>query len=442
MKVKFLLAAMVLSLPVMQAQTVQFELSVQPKGHESIWYLHNTGTAELDINSLVVQSFYRQQNTFVQSLHIGRPFVPGGNTFRGVFSANGNTYTYKQISNVGLDTALAPGDSVAFLNIANTDLKTRDTVIVGGVVVNYNLTPVTGASAFVYPRKASNCPYDFMFLDAGVTGQGIKYHSFLATNINYGTCEPGAVIVVFDGQTLERKAITGFTPQCYWGRAWMDFSFPENFQVFYSANLSTEAGRRRADSLIRAVPEGDYIAWFNHSLVDTRTYSSLSSTLGMFGVPPMNRSDSTPSYLAAFGRKGLAPGLANFDTCSSAHLNCNVKIQQALIGGAPAGTMPAFAGCFEQLRTPLGLAPEEQNVSRFISQELHFYPNPGQGTYRLSGKLTGLHVLRCTDLGGRKIPVQFEGSVLQLDQRAPAGVYLLQLADKDGRTFYFRLIRE
>jgi hypothetical protein len=104
--------------------------------------------------------------------------------------------------------------------------------------------------------------------------------------------------------------------------------------------------------------------------------------------------------------------------------------------------MPAFAGCFEQLRTPLGLAPEEQNVSRFISQELHFYPNPGQGTYRLSGKLTGLHVLRCTDLGGRKIPVQFEGSVLQLDQRAPAGVYLLQLADKDGRTFYFRLIRE
>ncbi|MFY7849089.1 MAG: hypothetical protein ACOVSS_08505, partial [Bacteroidia bacterium] len=100
MKVRSLLWAMAFSIPVVQAQTVQLELSVQPKGHESIWYLHNAGTATLDINSLVVQSFYRQQNTFVQSLHIGRPFVPGGNTFRGSFRASGRTYTYKQISNV------------------------------------------------------------------------------------------------------------------------------------------------------------------------------------------------------------------------------------------------------------------------------------------------------------------------------------------------------
>lgn len=442
MKVRSLLWAMACSIPALQAQTVQLELSVQPKGHESIWYLHNTGTATLDINSLVVQSFYRQQNTFVQSLHIGRPFVPGGNTFRGSFRASGRTYTYKQISNVGLDTALAPGDSVAFLNIANTDLKVRDTVLVGGVVVNYNLTPVTGASAMAYPRNGAACKNEFLFLDAGVTGQGIKYHSFLATNVNYGTCEPGAVIVVFDGQTLERKPIPGFTPQCYWGRAWMDFSFPENFQVFYSANLNTAAGRLRADSLIRAVPAGDYIAWFNHSMVDTRTYSSLSTTLGLFGVPPLGRSDSTPGYLAAIGRKGLAPGLANFDTCSSSHLNCNVKIQQAMVGGAAVGTMPAFAACFEMLRTPLGLAPEEQSVRGYAIPEFRFYPNPGQGTYRLSSTSVGFRLMRCTDLGGREVQVEFDGNVLQLNHRAPAGVYLLQLADKDGRAHYFRLIRE
>lgn len=429
-------------MPVLQAQSVQLELSVQAKGHESIWYLHNAGTATLDINSLVVQSFYRQQNTFVQSLHIGRPFVPGGNSFRGSFRASGRTYTYKQVSNVGLDTALAPGDSVAFLNIANTDLNLRDTVLVGGVVVNYNLTPVTGASAMAYPRNSGACITDFLFLDAGVTGQGIKYHSFLATNIHYGTCEPGAVMVVFDGQTLARKAIPGFTPQCYWGRAWMDFSFPENFQVFYSANLNTAAGRLRADSLVRAVPEGDYIAWFNHSMVDTRTYSGLASTLGLFGVPALNRSDSTPAYLAAIGRKGLAPGLANVDTCSSPHLNCNVLLQQALVGGAPNGTLPAFAACYEVLRTPLGPAPVVQQVQEMAAATPAFHPNPGQGTYFLDRRLADWQHVRCTDLGGRQIRVQFDGRTLQLDDRAPAGVYLLQLADKDGRAHYFRLIRE
>lgn len=426
----------------MQAQTVQLELSVQPKGHESIWYLHNTGTATLDINSLVVQSFYRQQNTFVQSLHIGRPFVPGGNIFRGSFRASGRTYTYKQVSNVGLDTALAPGDSVAFLNIANTDLNIRDTVIVGGVVVNYNLTPVTGASAMAYPRNGAACKNEFLFLDAGVTGQGIKYHSFLATNVHYGTCEPGAVIVVFDGQTLERKPIPGFTPQCYWGRAWMDFSFPENFQVYYSANLSTEAGRLRADSLIRAVPNGDYIAWFNHSMVDTRTYSSMATTLGLFGVPPLNRSDSTPAYLAAIGRKGLAPGLANVDTCSSPHLNCNIKIQQALVGGAASGTLPAFADCFELLRTPLGPAPVVQNLNDMGSAAPAFYPNPGQGTFFLSRPIQDWQQVRCSDLGGRLVEVRFDGRVLQFGDHTPAGVYLLQLADKHGHTQHFRLIRE
>jgi hypothetical protein len=51
-------------------------------------------------------------------------------------------------------------------------------------------------------------------------------------------------------------------------------------------------------------------------------------------------------------------------------------------------------------------------------------------------------LLRCTDLGGREVQVAFDGNVLQLNHRAPAGVYLLQLADKDGRAYHFRLIRE
>jgi len=430
------------SVPTLQAQTVKLELKVRAAGHESIWYLQNAGTATLDLNSAIVQSFYRHQNTYVKALHIGRPSVSSGNIFSGNFRASGHVYNIKQISNVGLDTALAPGDSVAFLNIANTDLQTRDTVIVGGVVVNYNLTPVTGASTMAYPAGSNACTTDYLFLDAGVTGQGIKYHSFLSNNIHYGTCEPGAVIVVFDGQTLQRKPIPGFIPQCYWGRAWMDFSFPEDFQIFYSANLQTSAGRQRADSLIQAVPAGDYIAWFNHSLVDMRTYSSMDFTLGLFGVPPLNRGDSTPGYLVAIGRKGLAPGLANFDTCSSSHLNCRISIQQAMVGGAASATMPAFAACYEILRTPLGLAPEEQRMHSYSIPTLQFYPNPGKGSYLLNKEVSGLKLLRCTDPGGRQIKVQFDGKALELDPLTPAGVFLVQLTDKDGHTHHFRLIRE
>lgn len=443
MNIRSFIVFLAFGLPLLSAQAVKLELSVQRAGHESIWYLHNAGTETLDMNSLIVQSFYRQQNTFVQSLHVGRPFVPGGNTFRGSFRASGNTYTYKQVSNVGLDTALAPGDSVAFLNIANTDLKIRDTVIVGGVVVNYNLTPVTGASAMAYPRNTTACVTDYLFLDAGVTGQGIKYHSFLATNVHYGTCEPGAVIVVFDGKTLQRKSIPGFTPQCYWGRAWMDFSFPENFQVFYSANLNTEAGRLRADSLIRAVPDGDYIAWFNHSMVDTRTYGKLATTLGLFGVPALNRSDSTPAYLAAIGRKGLAPGLANFDTCSSPHLNCNFGIQQALVGDATPGTLPAFAACYDRMRTPLGPAPEIQGLDeKSRASRISFYPNPGKGVYQLDAPAGHYTLLRCTDMSGRSMKARFDGSRLELDGGLPAGLYLVELRDTHGQTHRFRLIRE
>jgi hypothetical protein len=424
------------------AQSVKLELRKTVQGHTSTWSLYNAGTDTIDINSLICQTFYTHPATLVFPKHVGRPLVPGGNIFQGKFRGENRLFPYKRISNIGFDTAIAPGIAVPFMEISNTSQSGKDTVLVGGVLINYNLSPVTGASTVAYPAGTDDCITEYLFADAGVSGQGIKYHSFLASNIHYGTCEPGAVIVVFDGNTLKRKSIQGFTPHCYWARAWRDFGFPEDFQVYYSANLNTAAGRDLADSLIRAVPEGDYIAWMNHSMVDMNIYQSISATLALFGVAAPGRNDNTPGYMIAIGRKGIAPGLANTDTCSSSHLNCNISLQQGLTGKAPAGTMPAYASCYESTFSILGEAPEMQGLNRIIARSIKLYPNPGSGPYQL--ELDGAQPLsvHCFDMTGRQKSLTLDGSTLYFTEPVSAGMYILNFTYPDGSMHHIRLIRE
>jgi len=349
----------------------QFQLLAVANQDICEWKLKNTDTVAHKMTSISFH-FFHQKPDIVFSPALS---FPGGGKYQFKGSFNGSSkmkFKFKTVQINSLDTLLQPGGTLLASITVNAG-NYKDTILAAGVKVYYSDNS-TAKTAEVYPAGVSPCPSEAIFINAGSTNAGIKLGSFANGVLHDGLCEPQLVAIIFDGHTLKRKGLANFIPHCPTGRLWTTFGNLDDYEIYYSFDVTKQKHRLEFDSFINAIPIGDYVALTNKSMISLAWFDSISTSLAKIGytTPPFG---DTIGYFTMVGKKGATSGEANFNFCKDPHGTCYVSIEQSLIQDDTSNTLVDFSPCYETMVQYLAKTVP-LNADPLSLLALNVYPNP------------------------------------------------------------------
>lgn len=414
----------------------QFQLLAESQNETCKWYVKNISADSHKLTSVSMRFFHQGANiVFTPSIT-----NPGGGKyqFKGNYNGDGIfNFKYKTIQILSLDANLQPGEQ-ALLSTTENAGTVRDTIIAAGVTVYYSDFGNPNSSQ-VFPGGVTPCPSTPVFINAGTSNSGIKLGSLASQPLHFAVCEPQLVAIVFDNNTLKRKAVSGQTPHCEFGRKWKTWGHAEDSMIYYSFDITTTVGQLQFDTFVNAMNIGDYIALTNTLIIDLSHLNAVLNSMKKIGFGYPAFSNST-GFFTVLGKKGVNPDEAVYNHCQDDHGICNVSLEHSMTAGDKTNAMKDYSSCYENIVQYLEIAPVNSITAKeAIQMEVH--PNPTTQNWQVSGKqLQGtLHLYSQTGkhLGSYQIR---EKAGISTDHLA-SGLYILSYEGYNGITKSIRLVK-
>lgn len=436
-KKSLLLSALFLMTSAVVGQGAKFQIFTLSGGPVCTWNLRNSGDVDAKVVAVSMRFFHQRPNLDFTPISQTPGFSK--NQYQGRFSGKTKTYNYKTVCIFPQDSVLTPAAQIAMVMATNYNVSSGDSILAAGVSV---FCKVNGRDTVVeaFPGGVAPCPGRHLFLNGGSASSGLKEGGFGYFNLAAGSCMNRLNMVVYDGSSLRRKAVSGFTPICPNGRKWSSLGFSTDSLVYYSFDISTPAGRLSFDSVVKGMNSGDYAMLGNLTPQPLSYFDTCQSTLQLLGFGNSTLG-STPGYLVMVGKKGLSTGKARFEFCASGHLNCYTSMEQTILSGLPASDIQDFGDCFEAYEQALEKGwPLSRKGSN--NSSISVYPNPTDHTWHVTA--AGISRLYLTDAAGKLVHTTItrtaSGADIQGSDLTP-GMYLLQVITAEGRQTTVRLLR-
>lgn len=436
-KKQILFAACLLNISAVMSQNVKFQVFTVSGGPVCTWNLRNSGDVDAKIVSVSMRFFHQRPNLDFSPISQTPGFARY--QYQGTFTGKSKTYAFKTVCIFPQDSLMTPAAQIAMVMATNYNVDSKDSILAAGISV---MCKVNNRDTVVeaFPGGITPCPGKHLFLSGGTPSSGLKEGSFSYYNLAPGSCMNKLNMIVYDGSTLQRKAVSGFTPLCPNGRKWSSFGFGKDSFVYYSFDISTAGGRRSFDSVVSAMNSGDYAALGNLTMLSADLIDSCGSTLLKLGFQSPGLG-FLPCYFQLAGRKGLSSGKAAWEICTSAHMNCYSSMEQTILSGVPATEMYDFGECFEAYEQVVEKGwPLKTAVTRTSATAV--WPNPTDVSWQLNA--TGIQHIRLTDVQGRQVQTDIRltenGAVIDA-QGLKSGMYLLLTETAQGNTRSYRLLK-
>ncbi|MCC7298297.1 MAG: T9SS type A sorting domain-containing protein [Bacteroidia bacterium] len=408
------------------AQSPELQVFATTSGHTCTWSVKNTGSTAVKITNASLRLFYSHPSISIYPNSIGQPTI--SRQSKGKFTGNTKTFNYKTYLLFSLDSLLDVGNSVNLVTVDNAS-QIADTIIIAGVDIFYSENAQT-LTVNAYPPNETPCPAEYLFIDAGRANSGIKTLGFANTTLHQDNCI-NVTAIVFDGTTLERKAVSAVMPNCSNGKLWTTYGYSKDSQIYYTFDITNATHALQFDTLVKNMSTGDYLAFATQSIQDFSNFSQINSSLSLLGYNE-TMPTSNPGYFAMLGRKGANAGEAKFDSCTDAHLNCTISMEQSMLANAPIGKIPSFGSCFEKLIQILEKEPA-QSVSAIDKNIFNLYPNPASDKWLIEHTHTLSHIV-LYDATGRLLNT-FPGNTKEIScQSLKDGIYFVSAITEDGVT--------
>lgn len=436
-KKTLLLSALFLITTAVVGQEAKFQIFTLSGGPVCTWNLRNSGDVDAKVVAVSMRFFHQRPNLDFTPISQTPGFSK--NQYQGRFSGKTKTYNYKTVCIFPQDSVLTPAAQIAMVMATNYNVNNGDSILAAGVSV---FCKVNGRDTVVeaFPGGVSPCPGRHLFLNGGTASSGLKEGGFGYFNLAAGSCMNRLNMVVYDGSTLQRKAVSGFTPLCPNGRKWRSLGFSTDSLVYYSFDISTPAGRLSFDSVVKGMNSGDYAMLGNLTPQPLSYFDTCQSTLQLLGFGN-NTLGSTGGYFVMVGKKGLTAGKARFEFCASGHLNCYTSMEQTILSGMAATEMQDFGDCFEAYEQALEKGwPLSRKGGTHATVSV--YPNPSENIWHVNAD--GLSSLYLTDATGKQVMANITPTTTGADiegTNLKPGIYLLQVITAEGRQTTVRLLR-
>lgn len=419
------------------AQNLQFQVFSVSGGPVCTYIIRNSGNVDAKLVAVSMRIFHQRPNLDFRPVS----GTPGFSKYQytGKFTSTNKSFACKTVCILPQDSLIQQASQIDLLEITNYNTGSKDSLMAAGITV---FCKVNGRDTSVeaFPGGATPCPGKHVFLNAGTASSGLKEGGFGFFNLAAGSCQNNLNLIVYDGATLARKAVTGMTPICQNGRKWSTFGFKSDSFIYYSFDITTPAGRKSLDSLTLAMNSNDYAVLGNLNPINLSYFDSCSSALQRIGYASPWSSDNT-GFMVMAGRKGLSPGQANIEYCQSSHMNCYTSLEQTLLAGETGSSLNDFGSCFE----PSELVLEKGwpvSSRRFNIDAIKVFPNPSNTQWSISsGKIAALQLL---DASGKSVnpKINMEQGGASIDASSiQNGIYMLVVHKTDGSKTTVRLVR-
>lgn len=419
------------------SQNVQFQVFSLTGGPICTYAIRNSGDVEAKLISVSMRVFHQRPNLDFRGISA----TPGFSKYQysGKFKGANKSFNYKTVCIFPQDSLIQPASQLGLMEITNYNVNFKDSIMAAGITV---FCKVNGRDTTVeaYPGGATPCPGKHIFLNGGSASSGLKEGGFGFINLAQGSCENTLNAIIYDGNTLKRKAVAGRTPLCANGRKWTTFGFNTDSFVYYSFDITTSAGRKQLDSLTAAMNNNDYMALGNLKIISLSWFDSCRNALQRIGFSN-NRLPDTTGYLVLAGRKGLSTGAARMEFCASPHLNCYTSLEQTMLATETGNTMSDFGGCFEASEIIVEKGwPLNQKTTQI--NNFRIYPNPSQDQWTISGPdITEIVLYSASGKAIENGSAQPNGAFTIGSAQLPAGVYMATIKTSGSGQTSVRLIR-
>jgi hypothetical protein len=275
----------------------------------------------------------------------------------------------------------------------------------------------------------SPCPSTAIFLSSGNTNAGIKEGSPSNYPIHTAECEPQLIAVVYDNNTLARKAVPGQVPHCPAGAKWTTFGHFEDYMIYYSFNITTDLGRRQFDTFIEAIPLMDYVAMVNKQMIHMNHLNGVLNSMKKigFGFTPF---DTTTGYFNILGKKGANPNEAVYNFCQDPHGVCFISLEHSMTAGDKTNAIRDYSACYENIVQYLEVPVNSLNENTVSG--IRVFPNPTDGIWHISG-IHAPVAITLSDPAGRVVFSTITQNNLSISTESMhSGVYFLNISGSSG----------
>ena len=411
---------------------VKFELIATAKQDTVFYSLKYHGHERFNGNTITCNWY-----TMRESVYFFSAYWNGGLNYKrylGPFPGNKYTFNHKVSAGYNFDVYLDSGQQEMFAFCENFD-KIPDTVLVGNLDV-YGSFGDSAVKYSVYPTTQSDCPFERVFIQAGLSNNGIQLGSFANATLHQSTlCKMGVVGIVFDKYTLKPTTLGSVLPTCPDGRKWKSFGYPKDDQVFFNFDFMTDSGQQYFSDFVDAIDPSDHV----FLVTATRTpfgklTTKLKNSLKKLGIsdaqyatigPYVSVDKQGSDLLVVYGRKGMTSGKMKFFAGSA---NDYKQYEILILPNQPIDTTYSFAPCYEVLtRKIIERQPKPSSVKNMDQLRFTAFPNPTHQIWNVFSPHPQKLMLYDAQLKLLKIIDIKENINVQIDAtNLAAGVYFLK----------------
>lgn len=422
-KIKLLLFIIYCFVNGLNAQ-VKFELIATAKEDTVFYALKYHGHEKFNGNSITCNWF-----TMRESVYFFSAYWNGGLNYRrylGPFPGNKYTFNHKVSAGYNFDVFLDSGQQEIFAFCENFD-NISDTVLVGNLDV-YGSFGDSTVRYSVFPSNQSDCPFERVYVQAGLSISGIQLGSFANRTLHESTsCKLKIVGVVFNQYTLKPVSLGAFIPNCPDGRKWKSFGYYKDDQVFFDFDFSSDSGQQYFSDFVDAIDDGDHVflATANRTFYGYKT-TKLKNAFAKLGMDDAQfNATQDADLLAAYGRKGFDKGKMKVFSGSA---NDYKQYEIFMLPNQPMDTVFSFAPCYEVLtRKIMERQPKPAGVQLIDKYSFSAFPNPTKDKWNIISPKTQKLTLMNAQMQIIQIVDVMENERVEIDaSRLSDGVYFLK----------------
>ncbi len=411
---------------------VKFELIATAKEDTVFYALKYHGHEKFNGNSITCNWF-----TMRESVYFFSAYWNGGLNYKryiGPFPGNKYTFNHKVSAGYNFDVDLDSGQQEIFAYCENFD-NIPDTVLVGNLDV-YGSFGDSSVRYSVFPSNQSDCPFERVYVQTGLSINGIQLGSFANSTLHQSTnCNLGVVGIVFNQYSLDRTTLGGLLPNCSDGKKWKSYGYPKDDQIFFNFDLMTDSGQQYFSDFVNAIDDGDHVflATANRTPFGYPTLK-LKNALKKIGISD-NQYSTIQKYtskeypgsdlMAAYGRKGMSPGKMSFFAGSA---NDYKQYEIFILPNQPMDTVFSFAPCYEVLtRKIMERQPKPAGVRLIDKYSFSAFPNPTNQKWNIVSPKTQQLLLMNAQMQIIQIVDVVENERIEIDASLLSdGVYFLK----------------
>lgn len=411
---------------------VKFELIATAKEDTVFYALKYHGHEKFNGNSITCNWF-----TMRESVYFFSAYWNGGLNYRrylGPFPGNKYTFNHKVSAGYNFDVDLDSGQQEIFAFCENFD-NIPDTVLVGNLDV-YGSFGDSAVRYSVFPTNQSDCPFERVYVQTGLSINGIQLGSFANSTLHQSTsCNLGIVGIVFNQYSLDRTTLGSLLPSCSDGRKWKSFGYPKDDQIFFNFDLMTDSGQQYFSDFVDAIDPGDHVflVTANRTPFGYLTLK-LKNALKKIGISDyqystiqnyISKEKPGSDLMAAYGRKGMTAGKMSFFAGSE---NSYKQFEIFMLPNQPIDTVFSFAPCYEVLtRKIMERQPKPSSVESTEKFSFAAFPNPTKDKWNILSPKSQKLTLMNAQLQIVQIVNVVENEMIEIDAtRLSDGVYFLK----------------